>query len=437
MPSTVRFAQDFRNSAPYINALRGRTLVVSFGGEALTDAQLPSLIHDIALLHSLGIRLVLVYGARTCIEQRLRDNGLELQYVDGLRVTDALTLRCVIEAVGALRVQIEAQFSIGLANSPMAGARLRVCSGNFVTARPLGIRNGVDFQHTGEVRRIDTDGINRQLDSGNIVLLSPLGYSPTGEVFNLRAEEVASHTAIALRSDKLITLYESKPLHDSHGNAVRELTPQSTEQLLASHQAISTELSRLLTSAIQVVRNGVHRVHLLPRHYDGALLQELFTRDGIGTLISEDPFEGTRPATIEDVAGILELISPLEQEGILVRRSRERLEMEINQFTVVERDGGTIGCAALYPFPQNQLGELACLAISSRYRHGGRGDALLEYLERQARSMGLQRLFVLTTRTAHWFIERGFQPAEINELPMERQALYNFQRRSKVFIKQL
>lgn len=437
MTSTKHFVADFRNSAPYINALRGRTLVISFSGETLADEKFPSLIHDIALLHSLGIRLVLVHGARPQIEQRLRERQVEVHYAAGLRITDSPSLPCVIEAVGTLRVEIEALFSIGLANSPMAGAQLRVCSGNFVTARPLGIRDGVDYQHTGEVRRIDVEGINRQLDNGNIVLLSPLGYSPTGEVFNLRAEDVATRAAIDLQANKLITLYEAKALRDSAGETVRELTPQGVEQFLAHHQALPAELRRQLTGAVEVINHGVHRVHLLPRHYDGALLQELFTRDGIGTLISEDPFEGTRQASIDDVAGILELIAPLEQEGILVRRSRERLEMEVGHFTVVERDGSIIGCAALYPFSAERIGELACMAVHHSYRHGGRGDALLDYIERLARQRGLKRLFVLTTRTAHWFVERGFQPADLSDLPMERQSLYNYQRRSKVFVKAL
>jgi len=270
-----------------------------------------------------------------------------------------------------------------------------------------------------------------------MVLLSPLGYSPTGEVFNLSAEDVATAAAVALRADKLLYLVDGPGLIDSDETLVRELTPQQAEGYLNDPERLPTGLARCLFSAVYACRKGLHRAHLINRHVDGSLLLELFTRDGIGTLISGDLYEGMRAATIDDVGGILELIAPLEEEGVLVRRSRELLEMEIEHFVVMERDGTVIGCAALYPFPEEQVGELACVAIHTDYRSQGRGDDLLEYVERQARKQGIGRLFVLTTRTAHWFRERGFEPAELKALPVARQAMYNYQRRSKAFIKVL
>lgn len=436
MSDSYAFVEWFRNSAPYINAFRGRTFVLAFGGECLQDEQYAHLIHDIALLDSLGVKLVLVHGARPQIERHLEKMGVELRYHNGLRITDDITLECVKQAVGAVRVEIEARLTMGVANSPMAGARLRVASGNFVTARPLGVRNGVDFCHTGEVRRIDSAGIRGQIDRGFIVLLSPLGYSPTGEVFNLHAEDVAASTARALQADKLIYLTDTDIPGDEEHRSPREMTPSDVEQLLRSAQ-IGQELRQFLSDAVGLCQSGVHRVHLVPRHVDGAVLQELFTRDGIGTMISADRFEGTRKAVIEDVGGILELITPLEQEGMLVRRSRELLEMEINHFTVVERDGMIIGCAALYPYGDNTYGELACLAIHPDYQGSGRGDALFAYIEQQARQKNIHNLFVLTTRTAHWFIERGFNETDLKMLPLEKQQLYNYQRRSKIFMKTL
>ncbi|OGT22564.1 MAG: amino-acid N-acetyltransferase, partial [Gammaproteobacteria bacterium RBG_16_57_12] len=349
LSENITFVQWFRNAAPYINAFRGRTFVITFSGEAVADTQFPHLIHDIALLNSLGVRLVLVHGARPQIEQRLTERQAVTQVIDGIRITDAAALGCVKEAVGALRVEIESLLSMGLANSPMAGARLRVTCGNFVTARPVGIRNGIDYQHTGEVRRIDGDGIRQPLDNGAIVLLSPLGYSPTGETFNLLAEDVATATASALGADKLLYLVENL---DTANGLPRELTLSQARELLDSHAALAEDQRLALRGAVQVCGQNVHRAHLIPRQVEGALLQELFTRDGIGTLISADLFEGTRPATIDDVGGILELIAPLEQAGILVRRSRERLETEIGRFVVVERDGMIIACAALYPFTE-------------------------------------------------------------------------------------
>ena len=431
------FVHWFRQAGPYINAHRNRTFVVLFGGEAVEADHFSSLIHDLALLHSLGIRLVLAHGARPQVEERLREAGRALRYVNGLRLTDAEDLRYVKQAVGRVRIRIEARLSMGLANSPMHGARLRVASGNLITARPLGVREGVDYGFTGEVRRIDDRAIRSWLDQDAIVLLSPLGYSPTGEIFNLSAEEVAAAAAMALRADKLLVLGESPPLRDPAGRPIRELSPSDAARLLAEHPALTEETARQLGLALRACQAGVRRVHLLSRQMDGALLLELFTRDGVGVLITADIYEGLRPATIDDIGGMLALIQPLEEEGALVRRSRERLEMEIERFSVLERDGAIIGCVALYPFAEERLGELACVAVHSDYRNRGRADTLLCFIERQARAQGLLRLFVLTTRAAHWFRERGFEPAEVTDLPVRKQALYNWQRRSKVFIKTL
>jgi len=432
-----QFVSWFRGSSPYINAFRGRTFVITFGGEMLTEEQFPGLVHDIALLNSLGVRLVLVHGARPQIEERLRESNIEWHYANGLRITDRETMECVKEAAGSVRVDIEALLSMGLANSPMAGAAIRVTSGNFVTAQPLGVRDGVDYQHTGEVRRIDNKGVQRQLDEGNIVLLSPLGYSPTGEVFNLTAEDVATAAASALHAEKLVYLIDAPGAFDQKGELIREMDLNDAAQWLECCSDKSEHIAKCIAGARRACGKGVRRAHLINRHVDGSLLLELFTRDGIGTLVTAETYEGLRQAAIDDVGGLLELIEPLEVEGVLVRRSRELLEMEIDHFFVLERDRMIIGCAALYPFAEEQVGELACLAVHANYRKEGRGDDLLEYAEKRARQLGIKRLFVLTTRTAHWFMERGFREGDLTDLPVKKQAMYNYQRRSKVFIKPL
>lgn len=430
------FVDWFRSSSPYIHAHRERTFVILFGGEAVEDDNFEKLVHDIATLSSLGIRLVLVHGARPQIEKRLKKLGIKLQYQQGLRITDSTALDCVKEAAGSIRVDIEALLSMGVTNTPMAGARIQVASGNFVTARPLGIRNGVDFDHTGEVRRIDTDAIIQRLDAGNIVLLSPLGYSPTGEIFNLSAEDVACATAEKLHADKLIMLMNERGVLDGRRRLIQQMTPAEAQHIL-DRRKLPEETRIHLQSAINACRGGVKRAHLLDRHTDGALLQELFTRDGIGSLVTAETYETVRPANIDDVGGILELIRPLEEKNILVKRSRELLENEIDCFTVIERDGMVIACAALYPFNKEKLGELACLAVHEDYRHAQRGDILLEQIEKIAHNRQLEQLFVLTTLTAHWFRERGFKPGNLKQLPVKRRELYNYQRNSRVLTKTL
>lgn len=424
-----------RHASPYINAHRDCTFVVMLPGEGVEDPNFGNIVHDLVLLHSLGVRLVLVHGSRPQIEARLASRGLAPRFHRGLRVTDAPTLECVIDAVGNLRITIEARLSMDMAASPMQGSRLRVAGGNLVTARPIGVVEGIDYHHTGEVRRIDCKGIIRLLDERSIVLLSPLGYSPTGEIFNLACEDVAMRAAIELGADKLILFGDERGLLDENGALVRELRPQQVpahlQRLGSSYQA------ELLDAAAQACRAGVRRSHIVSFTEDGALLSELFTRAGNGTLVAQEQFEQLREAGIEDVGGLLELIRPLEEQGILVRRSREVLEREIEQFSIVEREGLIIACAALYPIADSDAAELACLAVNPEYRHGGRGDELLERIEKRARALGVKTLFVLTTRTAHWFRERGFQPSSVDRLPAARASLYNYQRNSQVFEKSL
>ena len=424
-----------RHASPYINAHRDCTFVVMLPGEGIAHPNFANIVHDLVLLHSLGVRLVLVHGSRPQIEARLAARGLTPHYHRDLRITDAPTLECVIDAVGQLRIAIEARLSMDMAASPMQGSRLRLTSGNFVTARPIGVVDGVDYHHTGEVRRIDRKGINRQLDERSIVLLSPLGYSPTGEIFNLACEDVATRAAIDLGADKLLLFGAEPGLLDADGKLIRELRPQ---QVAPHLQRLGSDYQgELLDAAAEACKGGVARSHIVSYAEDGALLTELFTRGGGGTLVSQEQFEVVREATIEDVGGLLDLISPLEEQGILVRRSREVLEREIEQFSVVEREGMIIACAALYPIADSEAGELACLAVNPEYRHGGRGDELLERIESRARQMGLSTLFVLTTRTAHWFRERGFAPSGVERLPAARASLYNYQRNSKIFEKSL
>ena len=415
----------FRNTAPYINAHRGRCIAA--GGA------LGPLIHDIALLASLGVRLVLVHGSRPQIDARLQAAGQKSAFHGGLRITDAAAMAQVRDAAGALRIDIEAQLSMGLPNSPMQGADLRIVSGNFVTARPIGVLDGVDHQFTGRVRSIDRAGIRRALDAGDLVLLSALGYSPTGEVFNLSLEDVAVQTAVAIGAEKLVLFGKDAGIRDADGTIVRQCAVEE----LGAIAPRDPRQRALLDTVGRACRLGVPRGHVISYAADAALLEELFTHDGCGTLVTRRPYEQARRARIGDVGGIIELIEPLEAEGILRKRSRDLLEAEIDRFRLVERDGRIIACAALYPFPEAGSGELACIVCHPDYRGEKRAQRLLEALEAEARGLGLACVFVLTTQTAHWFLEQGFVEGDLAALPASRRDLYNLQRRSKVFFKAL
>jgi len=426
-----QFISWFRQSSPYIHSHRGKTFVLMIPGDGVANPNFSNIIHDIALLNSLGVRLVLVHGMRPQIDAELKVRGVEPVFHGNVRVTTDAALPSVISAAGQLRIAIEAELSMGLANSPMHGARIRVSSGNFVVAKPIGIHDGVDFCHTGEIRRVDIDTIQRQLDVGDIVLLSPLGYSPSGEVFNLLMEELATTVATKLKAEKIIALGKGKGLLDAEGSLVRELTTQHRVD------EVSDSSQSLLKACLTACNAGVRRGHLISYQEDGALLQELFTRDGAGTLINQGDYDQVRSATIEDIGGILELIRPLEEDGTLVRRSRELLETELDRFTLIERDGMITACAALYPFEGQPIAEVACVVVHPEYRKGQRGELLLSHLEKQASVQGIEKLFVLTTRTAHWFKEKGFEAASLDDLPEQKQSSYNYQRSSHVFIKKI
>ena len=429
----TELVEGFRHSVPYINTHRGKTFVIMLGGEAIEHENFSSIVNDIGLLHSLGIRLVVVYGARPQIDANLAAHHHEPLYHKNIRVTDAKTLELVKQAAGTLQLDITARLSMSLNNTPLQGAHINVVSGNFIIAQPLGV-------HSGRIRRIDEDAIHRQLDSGAIVLMGPVAVSVTGESFNLTSEEIATQLAIKLKAEKMIGFCSSQGVTNDDGDIVSELFPNEAQTRVEAQEEkgdYNSGTVRFLRGAVKACRSGVRRCHLISYQEDGALLQELFSRDGIGTQIVMESAEQIRRATINDIGGILELIRPLEQQGILVRRSREQLEMEIDKFTIIQRDNTTIACAALYPFPEEKIGEMACVAVHPDYRSSSRGEVLLERIAAQAKQSGLSKLFVLTTRSIHWFQERGFTPVDIDLLPESKKQLYNYQRKSKVLMADL
>ncbi len=436
MENPTQFVEWLRSVAPYIHAFRGKTFVVAFPGELVLSGALPVLAHDLSLLHALGVKVVLVHGSRPQVQEQLALRNVETHFHNGLRVTDAAALECAKEAAGELRLDIEAAFSQGLPNTPMANSSIRVISGNFVVARPVGIIDGVDHGMTGVTRKIAHETIHPILDAGGIVLLSPLGFSPTGEVFNLAMEDVAVAAANALRADKLIFITETPTMTDAGGTEIREVSAHQAQAVLESG-CLRAEAAYYFDHATKACLAGVPRAHIVPFSTDGSVLLEVFTHDGVGTMISAQSLESLREATIEDVGGILQLIEPLEADGTLVKRGRELIEREIDYFSVIEHDGVIFGCAALYPFPAEKMAEAACLTVSPDAQAQGDGERLLKHLENRARAAGFKKLFVLTTRTAHWFLKRGFVQAGVDDLPKDRQNMYNWQRKSLVLIKKL
>jgi len=437
------FVPWFRTVAPHIHAYHGKTFVVAITGELIAAGKLSPFAQDLAILHAMGIKLVLVHGFRPQVNEQLRSKGHEARYSHGLRITDAVALDSAQEAAGQLRFEIEAAFSQGLPNTPMANAIVRVVSGNFLTARPVGIVDGVDFIHSGVVRKVDGAAIRRAIDIGAMVLLSPFGFSPTGEAFNLTMEDVATSTAIALQADKLLFITEVPGIHEDPSDLESpidtELALADAEKLLAAmpRPERPTDPAFYLQHCVKACRGGVERSHILPFAMDGALLMEVFTHDGIGTMVVDEKLESLREATSDDIGGVLQLIEPFEQDGTLVKRSRTEIERDIGHYTVIEHDGVIFGCAALYPYPEARTAEMAALTVSPQVQSQGDGERILKRVEQRARAVGLESIFVLTTRTMHWFIKRGFVQVDPEWLPEARKRKYNWDRRSQVLVKKL
>jgi amino-acid N-acetyltransferase len=437
------FVPLFRAVAPYIHAYRGKTFVVALAGEAIAAGKLNAFVQDLSILHAMGIKLVMVHGFRPQVTEQLLAKGHVSRYSRGIRITDGVALDAAQEAAGQLRFEIEAAFSQGLPNTPMANATVRVVSGNFLTARPVGIVDGVDFIHSGLVRRVDQTAIRRAIESGALVLLSPFGFSPTGEAFNLTMEDVATSAAIALQADKLVFMTEIAGIHEKLDDAESAI---DTELALADAKRLLTTLPAptkpsdpafYLQHCVKACEGGVERSHILPFATDGALLLEVFTHDGVGTMVVDEKLESLREASADDVGGILQLIEPFERDGTLVRRERTEIERDIDYYSVVEHDGIIFGCAALYPYPESRTAEMAALTVSPLSQGQGDGERLLKRIEQRARAAGLDSLFVLTTRTMHWFIKRGFTQVDPDWLPEARKRKYNWDRRSQVLVKKL
>ena len=432
----AQFVRWFREVAPYVHDFRGKTFVVAFGGELVGDGALNTLIQDLSLLSALGVKLVLVHGSRPQVNEQLKLKGFQTQFGRGMEPTSPEALECAKEAAGEIRLDIEAAFSQGLPNTPMSHAQIRVFSGNFVTARPVGVIDGIDYKHAGAVRKMDIDAIKNVINQGAIALLSPLGFSPAGEAFNLAMEDLATSAAISLRAEKLIFLTQDRMVRDEEGAVDTELAREDADKLLAGGK-LDEDTAAFLMHASRAVKRGVARAHLVPYTLDGSILLEIFTHDGVGTMVVEDTLDDLRPATVDDVGAIVQLIEPLEADGTLVPRGRAVIERDVEQFTVLEHDGVIYGCVAVTPYLQDGMAEMACLVVHQEWQGAGEGEMLLRHAELRARAMGAKRLFVLTTRTSHWFIKRGFVQGGVSDLPKERQAHYNRSRNSMIFIKKL
>ena len=427
----------FRQAVPYINIHKDKTFIISLSSEATLHKNIETIIHDIALLNSLGARIIIIHGISSHLQKKIETNNLDNIFVNEIRISDKKIIKAAIECASIVRSELETQLSTSLKNTALYKNKIKIASANVITAKPLGVINGVDMLFTGTVRKIETESITRLLDLGNIVLLSPLGLSPSGETFNIPHEEVSSQIAISLKANKLIYFTDQNGLFTKDNKLIREASIETAQEIIINYSKQS--FKKFVKASINAVNAGVPRVHLMSYEHDGALLQELYTIDGIGTLILKNDFERIREANKNDISSISEMISPLENEGILVKRNHENLLNELSFFSVVERENIITAVGALYIYQDKncKIGEIACLTTHQNYRNKNQGKKLLSYLEKKAKSSSLNLIFILTTQTADWFIDQVYNQGNIDDLPLEKKSLYNYQRNSKIFIKKL
>lgn len=475
------FVSMFRRSTPYIKMHQGKTVVIHIASEVLEQGKLfDEIMDDIAVLALLGIRPVLFMGTRLQVDQRLQQKGIGLKYHGVYRISDEETMRVVQEVSQYWRARAEGALSRGRARSgPSGSVGVDVVSGNFFySAQPVGVRNGVDFGQTGEVRRVDTDKMNQHLKRGEIVLMTTLGYSASGEVFNCKTASVASRVAAALGASKLMFLTPAALVRRREGSRPTTLqslrmgearnlvhyyreasanpytlpaaTTPSAAATPAGHlsngeidpasnpstgtpQDSDEYTMTLLAQCVEALEKGVTRAHLIPA-FPGSLLQELYTTDGSGTLIARDLYEGIRLATPADVPGMLELIQPLKAKGILVPRRSDSLLCDVHAgfYYVCVRDTTILACSMLKRHSATKA-EIGCLVVDERYRREGRGESMLSFLERTAVASGVQKLFLHATLRMQWFLERGFTEAPLEVMPRRTYAHLAFSDQSSFY----
>lgn len=433
---------DLREILRYVPRFRERIFVIALDGAVVEDENFRNLLLDIALLRSLRIGVVLVHGAGHQIRRLAEQTGMSPSNVDGTGITDAATLQVALTA--ATRVSHE--LLEGLSATDLRGA-----SGNAVVAHPAGILQGVDYLFTGRVERVDTVLLNALLEKDIVPVVPPIGCDGEGHSYRLNSDQVAVEVAWALRAVKLIYLTTFAGVRvreaavpgtvdEPEAELLRQLSVEEAEQILNKHRAdLPPSLRSKLDQGVRAARGGVPRVHIIDGRVEEGLLAEVFSNEGIGTLIHANEYQAIRRAQRRDARTIANLIEQSVANDELIRRSRSDIERQIDEFYVFEVDRSPVACVAVHFYPAENMAELACLRVDPRYENQGIGGKLTQYAESQARAGGAAVLFCLSTQAFNFFQQKGgFVPGTPDDLPAGRRERYDRSgRRSQVLIKRL
>lgn len=420
----------------YSNRFDGKCFVIQIGSNIVTDPRFPTLVRDLAILQKSGIRLALVPGAGKRIDEVLKSYEVESRRVNGIRISPP-------EDMGLIKM---AAFDIAnMVMTQLSSQNVDAVIGNWVSARSVGVRNGIDYQDTGVVSKVNVPLLEKVMAEGLVPILPCIGWSNSGTPYNLSSLELASHLAIQLQAEKLFFVSDGVVLEPEYfklpteGLVIRDgfinrFTTAAAEQFLQFNpQGADQFRFELLKQAATAAKAGVERVHLINGRVEGVILKEIFSAVGQGTMVHTDPFERIRPMRVDDIAGVLHLMEPNIQNGILVSRTEDDLLELLPEFFVYEDDGTIRGCGALHPYHEG-MAEIAGIAVDPNFSHLGIGQKLVRFLVDKARQLRLHEVFLLTTQTGDFFESNGFRKASIGELPPEKREKYNSQRKSRVYI---
>lgn len=428
---------DLREILRYVPQYRDRIFVIAVDGGLVESENFRNLMLDIALLRSLRIGVALVHGAGDQIRRLAEQIGMTPSNIDGTGVTDAPTLQIALTAANRITHEILE----GLSASDLRGA-----SSNALIAHPAGILQGVDQRFTGKVERIDVPFLRALLDNDIIPVIPPLGCDGEGSTYRLNSDAVAVDVARALKAVKLIYLgstagvYLRKPGVPDPGELLRQLTVEEADVLVRKHRnGIYPPCLSKLVNGVKAAQGGVPRVHIIDGREEQGLLTEVFSNEGVGTLIHANEYQAIRRAGRKDAGILLNLIQLGVANEELLPRTLGEMEQQIQDFYVFEVDGNIAGCIALHPHPDQQKAEMACVCVSEKYENQGIGIRLMNFVEDQAREQGNQVLFCLSTQAVNYFIQKGgFQPGTPDDLPPARRQRYDASgRRSQVLLKRL
>jgi amino-acid N-acetyltransferase len=421
---------DLRGILTYIPGFREKTFVIALDGAIIADDNFPNILLDLAVLRSLSIRLVLVHGAAHQLQELANTLGVPISNADGTGITDAETLKLALTAANRITHEVLE----GLASND-----LRAAYTNAVIAHPYGIVGGVDRLFTGRVEKVDTDFLNQLLEKGVTPVIAPLGFDGDGRTFRVNSDGVALEVAEALKASKLIFVTNRNGF-TKDGQEASQISVAEAEDYFKKHKAdILENMVSKFEHSIRACRNGVSRVHVIDGRIDEALLTEIFSNEGVGTMIYANEYQAVRRALKKDVRAIRNLIRESVEQEELVKRTRQDIISQLQDYYVFQIDGNIVGCVALHVQPDGESAELACLSVSSAHENMGIGQKLMLFAEDAAKQKGVKSIFLLSTRTFNYFQQKGaYKEGSPNDLPPARREKYeNSGRNSKVLVKPL